>query len=180
DIRQREEWRELLRLDRAEPFNRSAETAGPGETCFERSWMPCQRRSNLRTARGLGAEIRDRCRNGIRGNAEDTGERNQRHVRIVRGQRIVGTVHGSDPGSARKEPDEWLRCADQHARAARSKRLRETDELQRVAETLLGGEEQRATGRRRAVPARPRPRPLVARQFGNPVAPFVFAPAFFE
>src|SRR5439155_2815624 len=78
------------------------------------------------------------------------------------------------------EPDERLRCAEQYARAARSKRLRETDELQRVAETLLGCEEQRATGRRRAVPARSGPRSLVARQFGNPVAPFVFAPAFFE
>ena len=119
-------------------------------------------------------------RNARRGDAERAGDREQRQVRIVGGQRVVRPVRAADPGGAGEQIDERRLCLHQHPRAHRREIAREADELQRVPQPLLGGENDRLAVRVRAVPARPGRRGPIPAELRNREPPIVLAPSFGE
>ncbi len=100
----------------------------------------------------------------------------QRQRKIVRRQCIVSAQHGRNAWRAREYPGKRVRSADDHPRTAFAKGRRKAHELQRVAQALLGGQQDRAAGQGLALPARRRRRCRRAERL-RAMTPLVFAPA---
>ena len=133
------------------------------------------RRRGVRGERRVGGEVGHRSRNGIEGEPEPERHARDRRLEVVRRERSAARDHGGDAGAGPHEAlDRGLRL-DDDAGAARGEHRREAHELHRVAEALLGAEEDCPPVDRGAVPAgRRRRRDRVA---GHAQPPLVLRPA---
>ena len=122
----------------------------------------------------IGCQVRHLCRNRIERHPEPVRHARDRRLEVVRRERLAPR---NDRGDARAGAHEALdrRLAfHDHARPACGEHRREPDELQRVAEALLGAQQERPPCDRSAVPSwRRRPRDRVA---GHPQPPLVLRP----
>ena len=153
DVRAREHWREQRQRQRAAPIVGVVARASPGEADAgpaggARMHLALCRVTPLRIHREIGRGDR-RCR---RRRLEKRGQRQQRHVRVGGGPRRAALGHRCDTRHGGHERGKLRRHRGRHVHAAFGERARIADELQRIAEALLGEHDQSQARRRMPIP----------------------------
>ncbi len=147
-------------------------TAGPGDADFEARFA-ADARAPMGDAVGCGREIRHRSRNVLQRRCERERQREQRAVQVERRQRIAAR-DDLDPGGGHHERTERLLNLENDVAAAGGHERQEAQELDGVAEALLGVQQDGLAVERLAAPLRLRK--IARRQVADIPARLVFLP----
>ena len=102
----------------------------------------------------IGAEVGDLGQDGCQGRAEDARQAHQGSVDLELRQGVIASDQLLDTGAARQEPDQRSWAGHDHAAAALLDQRGVADELEHIAQSLLGMEQDRSSLQGGAIPER--------------------------